>query len=413
MLPLLENSYLYSFVDSNRFYLEPLNHLIKQNINWSKTTVNPFSYTEAGHYINAAYELSERLTKEYTKPNFNINHVMIGKKEIPIKEVIVISKPFCKVIHFKKHYTKEMPKLLIVAPMAGHHSTLLKSTVADMLPFFDVYITDWIDAKFIPISEGSFDMDDYINYVIEFFEKLAPNLHVMAVCQPTVPVLAAVSILSEDNSKYIPKSMILMGGPIDTRKSPTAVDDFAIEKSIEWFKSHVITRVPITYPGYMRPVYPGFIQLTGFVSMNFSKHYDSHMNLFKMIIEGDQEGANKIRSFYDEYFSVMDLPAEFYLQTIKQVFQDHELPKGIMISRGRKINPASITKCALFGIEGEKDDISGLGQTKAALTICKNIPQDKKHYYMQKEVGHYGVFSGSKFRKFIVPLIKDFAYNLK
>lgn len=294
--------------------------------------------------------------------------------------------------------------------MAGHHATLLKGTVAELLPYFDVYITDWVDACQVPLSHGTFDMDDYIDYIIEFFNLLGP-INVMAVCQPTVPVLAATAILASYNSSNAPKSMILMGGPVDARKNPTAVNVFASGKQIDWFEKNVIMQVPPNYPGYKRQVYPGFIQLAGFMGMNLTKHIDSHMKLFKNIIIEDNETAINQRKFYDEYLSVMDLPAEYYLQTVKEVFLDFSLATGKLISRGRKVDLSAINKTALFGIEGEKDDIAGVGQTKASLCLCTNLPESKKHYHLQKGAGHYGIFNGSKYRQFIVPEIKKFVYK--
>jgi poly(3-hydroxybutyrate) depolymerase len=308
----------------------------------------------------------------------------------------------------KKIYTGKQPKLLIVAPMAGHHATLLRGTAQEMLSYADIYITDWIDACQVPLSDGSFNMDDYIDYVIEFINILGPNLHVMAVCQPTVPVLAAASIMSAEKSKNVPLSLTLMGGPVDARESPTKLGTFAGDLSQEWFAKYTITEVPQNFPGHGRKVYPGFMQLLGFVGMNWKKHMESHIDLFKNLLVEDDDKAETQKAFYDEFLSVMDLPAEFFLQTIKEVFKNFAIAEGKLVSRGRKVHTANITTCAILGIEGEKDDIAGVGQTKAALEICTNVPEEKKQYYLQKNVGHYGVFSGSKFRKFIAPMIADF-----
>lgn len=300
--------------------------------------------------------------------------------------------------------------------MAGHHATLLKSTVQDMLPSCDVYITDWIDAKNIPLHAGSFNMDDFIDYIIEYIKYLGSDLHVMAVCQPTVPALAAISILSSESKakQVVPKSLILMAGPIDARKNATTVDKFALDHNLEWFKNTVITYVPPNYPGYMRKVYPGFLQLMGFVSLNIQKHLESHIKMFNYILNEQNEKATIKKRFYDEYFAAMDLPAEFYLQTIERVFQDFTLAKGKLVSKGREVNPKAITKCALLSIEGQNDDISGVGQTKAALDLCVSLPDYMKQHHLQDDVGHYGVFSGSKFRKYILPIINKFIYaNIK
>jgi poly(3-hydroxybutyrate) depolymerase len=410
---LFENSMLYGLLETGRTNLITLNNLARLGQGFIYHPFNPYSESMLSRYSEAGYKLLERVTNSYPKPEFNITSIKINDKSVKITEESRMAKPFCNLIHFKKPSTYKQPKLLIVAPLAGHHATLLRNTVEEMLPHFDVYITDWIDAKLVPIGCGTFNLDDYIDYIIEFLEYLGPGVDIMAVCQPTVPVLAAISIMSEDKHQCLPRSMILMGGPIDTRKSPTEINFFALERSIEWFENHLITRVPVNYPGFMRRVYPGFLQLAGFIALNPQRHFDEHAKLYENIINGEIEKVEKHIKFYDEYFSVMDLPADFYLQTIKAVFQEHSLPLGKMMWRGRKVNPAAITKTALLGIEGEHDDISGLGQTKAALTICKNIPNSKKDYYMQPGVGHYGVFSGSKFRNFIVPKIVKFTKKLR
>lgn len=403
-----ENIFLYNIIESTKTNLAVFNNMINwyQHINMPKQECFTDIFIE--RYIKANNSLLDRISKNYKKPEFAIKTTKVNGKDIAIKEVVKYLKPFCQLIHFKKMSKIQLPKLLIVAPMAGHHATLLRNTVEETLPFFDVFITDWVDAKLVPIGAGSFDLDDYIDYMIEFFAYLGPGTHVMAVCQPVVPVLAAVSIMEEQKNNNTPTSMILIGGPVDSRYNPTKVNFFAIERSIAWFENNLITRVPINYPGFMRRVYPGFLQLMGFISMNANKHYDEHYNYFINILKGDVEKVERHHKFYNEYFAVMDLPAEFYLQTIQLVFQQHALPLGKMISRGRKVNPAAIKKTALIGIEGELDDIAGVGQTKASLDLCVNIPSKFKQYHLQKGVGHYGVFSGSKFRDNIVPKIVDF-----
>jgi poly(3-hydroxybutyrate) depolymerase len=402
------NNMLYQWYEFKNRSLQPYRNLVN---NGKLILENPY-YPNYNPTINrtyiAALELFERITRVYKKPEFNIKNTIINGKEIAIEENIIHNKPFCNLIHFKKSSKVKLPKLLIVAPMSGHHATLLRGTIEGALQYFDIYVTDWIDAKLIPLSAGNFDLDDYINYCIEFMELLAPNLNVLAVCQPTVPVLAAVSIMHSEKNNKVPNSMILMGGPIDTRKNPTKVDNFAIQKSLSWFETNVICKTPIGYPGYNREVYPGFIQLSGFVAMNMQRHIDAHIKLFHNIVENDVENSEIQRKFYDEYFSVMDIPAEFYIQTVNLVFKTHDLPLGKMISRGRKVDPSSITKTALLGIEGENDDITGIGQTKAALCLCTNLPEEMKQYHLQKDVGHYGVFSGRRYREFIIPIINDF-----
>ena len=374
---------------------------------------NPLYQTELVKTICASLEMFERITRQYKKPEFNIHEIVIDDVIYKIEQQAIITKPFCQLLHFaKKDFAKKQPKLLIVAPMAGHHATLLRATVQDTMPHFDIYITDWISANYVPLSAGKFDMDDFIDYVIEFIEFLKEDVHVMAVCQPTVPVLAAISIMSSMKNSHVPKSMILIGGPVDASKNPTVVNNFAMDRSIEWFEKTVISLVPFNYPGHLRPVYPGILQLIGFMNINLERHLLSHINMFKDLVAENDKEAQRQKTFYDEYLSVMDLPAEFYLQTIREVFQNFSLANNKLISRGRKVEPASITSCALLAIEGEKDDISGIGQTKAALELCTNLPEPKKKYYLQPGVGHYGVFSGSKFRNSIIPIIKDFIYNL-
>ena len=355
--------------------------------------------------------MTERMTRIYKKPSFGITKCMVDGKEQKIHKRTLCKDVFCHLQHFEKpEYKGYQPKLFIVAPMSGHHATLLRGTVQDTLPFFDVYITDWVDANQVPITDGSFDLDSFIDYVINYTRFLGPNVHVLAVCQPTVPVLAATALMSQNNDIHVPKSMILIGGPIDARKNQTKPGDFAMDKSLVWFDQTLITNVPSNYPGYRRRVYPGFLQLAGFMAMNLQRHLTSHYDLFKDLVGGNEEQVDKQKKFYDEYLSVMDLPAEFYLQTIKEVFHDFSLAKDKFVSRGRKVHLDSITKSALMGIEGENDDIAAVGQTKAALSLCKNIPDSKKKYHLQKGVGHYGAFSGSKFRQEIVPSIKDFVY---
>ncbi|MDX1924348.1 MAG: polyhydroxyalkanoate depolymerase [Rickettsiaceae bacterium] len=373
---------------------------------------NPIFNAFPGSMFKAYVTLLERITRKYKKPCFGIEETIISGKQYKVEIKEVTKMPFCNLLHFKKiGFPSHLPKLLIFAPMAGHHATLLRNTVEELLPFFDVYITDWIDAAKVPLSSGSFNMDDYIDYCIKFIKGFEEKVHVLAVCQPTVPVLAAISIMSAEKKGHLPASMILMGGPVDASKNPTFPDDFATQHNIEWFENSVISTVPYNYPGAGRKVYPGIMQISGFISLNLQKHINAHLELFHNIVNNKEDAVRKHIKFYDEYLAVMDLPAEFYLQTISEVFQKFSLAKGTLVSRGRKVDLGSITEVPLLGIEGEKDDIAAVGQTLAALDLCKNIPQSKKHYYMQEGVGHYGVFSGSKFREKIVPVIRDFAYK--
>ena len=372
----------------------------------------PFSHTHGGRAAAAVCELVERTTRRYRKPDFGIERVMIEDEEVAVTEDCVLDTPFCRLLHFRREFEREpankAPRVLLVAPLSGHYATLLKGTVASLLERHDVYLTDWRDASQVPLAEGPFDLDDYIDTVIAFFEELGPGTHVIAVCQPSVPVLAAVSIMAADGHPDQPPSMTLMGGPIDTRANPTKVNELATSRSISWFENTVIARVPFGAVGAGRRVYPGFLQLSGFMSMNLDRHFGAHMKLFEHLVEGDGESAAAHRRFYDEYMSVMDLPAEYYLQTVKTVFQDHALPEGTMVSRGRKINPGAIAATALMTVEGEHDDISGLGQTRAAHALCTGLPEAMHRHYEQDSVGHYGIFNGRRWRKQIMPLVADF-----
>ncbi|MEI9422575.1 polyhydroxyalkanoate depolymerase [Mesorhizobium sp. Cs1299R1N1] len=373
--------------------------------------LNPVSHTHWGRSVAAGAELFERTTRRYSKPQFGLDKTVVDWKSVAVTEKTVWSKPFCNLVRFERAVPagrKADPKLLIVAPMSGHYATLLRGTVEAMLPYADVHITDWVDARMVPLADGSFDLDDYIDYVIDMLHTLGPDTHVMAVCQPSVPVLAAVALMEAKGDPFVPSTMTLMGGPIDTRRNPTAVNLLAKEKGIDWFRDNVVMRAPWPVPGFGREVYPGFLQLSGFMSMNLDRHIIAHKEFFMHLVKHDGDNAEKHRDFYDEYLAVMDLTAEFYLQTVDTVFVRHALPKGEMTHRGTRIDPSGIRNVALFTVEGENDDISGLGQTKAAQDLCVNIPADKKAHYVQPAVGHYGVFNGSRFRSEIVPRIVDF-----
>jgi poly(3-hydroxybutyrate) depolymerase len=377
-----------------------------------KNPVNPWAHTTVGKSFAAAAELFERSTRRYGKPEWRISSTLVGGERVPVHVTPVWQRPFCRLLHFERALEhvphRPQPRVLIVAPMSGHYATLLRGTVEAFLPNHDVYITDWADARTVPLSEGPFDLDDYIEYVISILHALGGNTHVIAVCQPSVPVVAAVALMEAADDPYVPNSMVLMGGPIDTRINPTAVNTLAEERGIEWFRRNVITKVPFPHPGMMRDVYPGFLQLNGFVSMNLDRHIEAHRNLFMHLVKGDGDSAQKHREFYDEYLAVMDLAAEFYLQTVDTVFVRHALPKGEMTHRGRPVDPAAIRRVAMLTIEGEHDDISGVGQTEAAHRLCVNIPSARKAHWLQPGVGHYGVFNGSRFRAEIAPRIADF-----
>ncbi|MFP3544977.1 polyhydroxyalkanoate depolymerase [Rhizobium sp. SIMBA_035] len=371
--------------------------------------LNPWSQTPFGRTIAASLEMFERTTRRYGKPEFGLPETVVDGKKIKVREEIVWSKPFCNLLHFSRNLPANHrdPRILIVAPMSGHYATLLRGTVEALLPSADVYITDWIDARMVPMTDGTFDFDDYVDYVIEMLHFLGPDTHVVAVCQPSVPVLAAAAVMEEANDPLSPASMTLMGGPIDTRINPTAVNKLAKDKPLEWFADNVIMNVPWPQPGFMRPVYPGFLQLSGFMSMNLDRHLVAHKEFFMHLVKNDGE-PEKHRDFYDEYLAVMDLTAEFYLQTVDQVFIKHALPKGELVHRGKLVDPKAIRNVALLTVEGENDDISGVGQTHAAQTICTNIPDSMRMHYLQPDVGHYGVFNGSRFRKEIAPRIVNF-----
>ncbi|MCY1665359.1 polyhydroxyalkanoate depolymerase [Rhizobium sp. SL86] len=374
--------------------------------------LNPLAETTFGRTIAAGLEVFERATRRYGKPEFGLPTTIVSGETVNVTEKVVWSRPFCDLLHFERDLPKGAelgPKILIVAPMSGHYATLLRGTVEALIQGADVYITDWQDARTVPVTEGLFDLDDYIDYVIAMIHHLGPNTHVVAVCQPSVPVLAAAAVMEDAGDPLAPASMTLMGGPIDTRINPTAVNQLAQDRPLKWFKDNVIMTVPWPHAGFMRPVYPGFLQLSGFMSMNLDRHLIAHKDFFQHLVKNDGESAEKHRDFYDEYLAVMDLTAEFYLQTVDTVFIKHSLPKGEMMHRGRRVDTTKIKNVALLTIEGENDDISGVGQTKAAQTICTNIPEDMRLHYVQPDVGHYGVFNGSRFRREIAPRILKFA----
>jgi polyhydroxyalkanoate depolymerase len=387
---------LYLMRDAYDQMLSPMRLAAEMARTACENPFSPLSYAPNSRAVAASCELFERATRCYPKPAFNL----------PAAERVVWERPFCRVIAFGEPSTK--PKLLLVAPLSGHYATLLRGTVAAFLDTHQVLITDWADAKKVPLSAGRFDLDDYIDYCMAMFEALGPDLHVMAVCQPSVPVLAAIARMEAEDHPLVPRSAVLVGGPIDTRRSPTAVNRLPQERSIAWFERHCIHSVPWTHQGHGREVYPGFLQLAGFISMNLDRHQTAHWDMFNHLVQGDGDSAAKHREFYDEYLAVMDLAAEYYLQTVETVFIEHRLPRGEMRHRDRPVDLSAIRRCALMAIEGEKDDITGLGQTRAALDLTPNLPADRKAYHLQIGAGHYGVFNGSRFRAEIVPKIVAF-----
>ena len=368
---------------------------------------NPLAETWFGKSVAAGAEIMARLTQNFGKPTFGLKTTLVDNEDVEVNEEILLRKPFCDLLHFHRDTTRRDPKVLVVAPMSGHFATLLRGTVEALLPEHDVFVTDWTDAREVPLTDGNFDLDDYIDYVIAFCRYLGPDVHVIAVCQPSVPVMAAAALMAEARDPRQPKSLTLMGGPIDTRQSPTVPNDLAVRNSMVWFRQNVISTVPLGYPGAMRRVYPGFLQLTSFITMNLDRHVNAHMRQFEHLVKGDDDSADGHRAFYDEYLAVMDLSAEFYLDTIEVVFKNHLLPRGEWISRGRKIDPAAI-ETALMTVEGELDDISGIGQTKAAHALTPNIPGARHVHWEQPRVGHYGIFNGRKWREQIMPRVRSF-----
>jgi poly(3-hydroxybutyrate) depolymerase len=397
---------LYNAYEMQRSLLAGVSTLANIGAEWMQNPANPFAYTGMGPIVASALDVFAHAAAPRGKPEFGLDITVVDGREVPVIEEVVLRKPFGDLKHFRREGIEGSPKLLIVAPMSGHYATLLRGTVERMLPRHDVFITDWADAKLVPLSAGGFDLDDYIDYVIEFIEHIGPGAHVLAVCQPSVPSFAAAALMSEDGNPARPRTLTMMGGPIDTREAPTAVNTVATQRPHAWFERNVIATVPFGYPGAGRAVYPGFVQLAGFMTMNLGSHLNSHWEWFKHLVAGDGESADGHRHFYDEYRSVCDMTAEFYLQTVDVVFQRHLLPEGRLTHRGRRIDPGAITDVALLAIEGERDDISGVGQTKAALTISTGLGKSKKRYFFARGVGHYGIFNGSKWRNLIAPVVE-------
>ena len=415
---------LYQLYETQRSFMEPFADLAQAASKLYSNPLNPASQTPLAQRVSAAYALVHRLGKDYVKPEFGIRTVRVGQDvDVAIHERIEIDKPFCELRRFKRfsddadtlRALKDQPPVLIVAPLSGHYATLLRDTVRTMLQDHKVYITDWKNARLVPLSEGEFHLDDYVNYVQEFIRHIQAiygNCHVMSVCQPTVPVLAAVSLMASRGEKT-PLSMTMMGGPIDARRSPTSVNNLATNKSFEWFENNVIYRVPPNFPGAGRRVYPGFLQHTGFVAMNPDRHASSHYDYFKDLIKGDGASAEAHRKFYDEYNAVLDMDADYYLETIRTVFQDFKLPNGtweVCSPEGVKelVRPQDIKNTGLLTVEGELDDISGSGQTRAAHDLCSGIVSDEQRHYEVKGAGHYGIFSGSRWRTQVYPVVKKF-----
>ena len=403
---------LYDAYEMQRSLLAGASKLAGMGAGWLNNPSNPWGYSSMGPLVAASLEVFAHASAPRGKPEFGLHSTVIGRKIVPVEEEVVLRKPFGQLKHFAREGVEGGPSLLIVAPMSGHYATLLRGTVERLLPGHDVYITDWRDAKLVPTKDGRFDLDDYIDYLIEFLEWIGersgqrPNL--LAVCQPAVPAYAATALMAAQKNRWRPRTLTMMGGPIDTREAPTAVNTLATQRPHAWFQQNVIATVPMIYPGSGRKVYPGFLQLAGFMTMNLGSHLISHWEMFKHLVVGDDEGAEPTQKFYEEYRSVCDMTAEFYLQTVDVVFQRHLLPKGELMHRGTRVDPAAIRDTALLAIEGERDDISGLGQTRAALDIATKLPASRKKYFMAKGVGHYGIFNGRKWRERIAPVVEKF-----
>jgi poly(3-hydroxybutyrate) depolymerase len=405
--PLREIELLYDAYELQRSWLSGASLMANLSAEWLQNPANPLSHTGFGPMIASGLDVFAHASQPRGKPDFGFETTVVDGRTVAVTEEIVLRKPFGQLKRFVRRGVKGGPKLLIVAPMSGHFATLLRGTVERMLPRHDVYITDWRDAKLVSLDEGRFDLDDYIDYLIEFMEHIGPGAHMLAVCQPSVPAYAAACLMNADKNPARPATLTMMGGPIDTRKAPTAVNTVATQRPLAWFEQNVIATVPFFYPGAGRKVYPGFLQLAGFMAMNLGNHLMSHYRMFQHLVDGDGESAESTKGFYEEYRSVCDMTEEFYIQTIEDVFQKHKLPKGQFTHRGRKVDPAAITDTALLAIEGERDDISGIGQTKAALTIAKNLPETEKRYLMAEKVGHYGIFNGRRWREEIAPVLEE------
>ncbi|MCM2343378.1 MAG: polyhydroxyalkanoate depolymerase [Alphaproteobacteria bacterium] len=403
---------LYHFFDFNHAMLAPVRMSAELMRTAYQHPMNPLSYTQGGRSLAASAEIFERVTRRFDKPSFDLPTTLIDGQKIEIEEQVVVEKPFANLLHFRRKVDRHDPKVLIVAPMSGHYATLLRGTVQALLPHHDVYITDWHDARQVPLTEGRFNLDDYIAYVREFLSLLGSGVHVIAVCQPAVPVFAAVALMEADDDPALPLTMTLMGGPIDARVSPTRVNEMAERNPGHWLAKTVVTSVPFYYPGAFRKVYPGFVQLGSFVSMNLDRHIGSHMKFFQHLVEGDGDSAETHRNFYDEYLSVMDIPGEFYLQTVDVVFQRYLLPQGKMVWKNPlndqtyPVDPRAIKRTVLLTIEGELDDISANGQTTAAHELALNLPSDRQYHHFQEKTGHYGIFNGRKWREEIMPRIR-------
>ena len=398
---------LYALHEMQRLAWAPARMMAEAGRQAASNPLHPMSWHPAGRAVGAACELFERASRKHGKPEFAIRQVLSGGVPVAVREEVVVSRPFCDLLHFRREGRTGDPVVLVVAPLSGHFATLLRDTVRGLLAEHDVYITDWQDARQVPASRGPFTLDDYIDTLLEFLARLGPDVHLIAVCQPSVPALAATALLAAAG-KAAPRSLVLMGGPIDTRVGVTKVNEFARSHNRRWFEQMLIQTVPPPYPGFGRRVYPGFMQLSGFMGMNLDRHVGAHLRMFEHLVTGDGESAEAHRRFYDEYLAVMDMPAEYFLETVERVFQEHHLPRGLFTHRGVTVDTAAICETALMTVEGERDDISGVGQTEAAHRLCPNVPAERRRHRLQARVGHYGIFNGRRWRNEILPDVADF-----
>lgn len=401
---------LYSLYDAKSQALSPLRWMAELTRMTYTNPLNPWSYTHLGRTLAAGSDVLESILRERDKPDWRVETALVDGDELPVEIEVLRAQPFCNLVHFRREGAERRndPKILLVAPMSGHFATLLRGTVQALIQDHEVYVTDWIDASLVPKEDGRFGLETYIDYLLDFMRFLGPDLHVMAVCQPAPLVLAAVSLLAQHDDPAQPKSMILMGGPVDTSAAPTVVTQLAENRPMSWFENNCVHRVPARYPGANRRVYPGFLQLRAFLSMNPARHATAHWKMFNHLVEGDGDSAEAHRRFYDEYLAVMDTPADFYLDTVREIFKEHSLARGSMNWRGETVDPSAITKTALMTVEGELDDISAPGQTIAAHDLCSNLPEDKHLNHIQANVGHYGIFNGRRWREQIKPKIAEF-----
>ncbi len=398
---------LYALHEMQRFAWAPARMMAEAGRQAASNPLLPLSWHPAGRAVGAFCELFERVSRKHGKPEFGIRQVLSGGRMLAVRERVVASTPFCDLLHFARERRTGDPAVLVVAPLSGHFATLLRDTVGGLLAEHDVYITDWQDARQVPASRGPFTLDDYIDTLLDFLARLGPEVHLVAVCQPSVPALAATALLAAAG-KAAPRSLVLMGGPVDTRVGVTKVNEFAKARSRRWFEQMLIQTVPPPYPGFGRRVYPGFMQLSGFMGMNLDRHVGAHLRMFEHLVTGDGESAEAHRRFYDEYLAVMDMPAEYFLETVERVFQEHHLPRGLFVHRGLPVDMAAIRDTALMTVEGERDDISGVGQTEAAHRLCPNVPAEGRRHRLQAGVGHYGIFNGRRWRQEILPDVADF-----